>query len=99
MSGDDTEIKAALFDFGGVILSSPFEAFARYEAEHGLPDGFLRSVNATNPDTNANTNPDTNTNTNPDTNTNANTNANSDTNSDTNPNSLNGHSAMISSMS
>ena len=53
MSGDDTEIKAALFDFGGVILSSPFEAFARYEAEHGLPDGLLRSVNATNPDTNA----------------------------------------------
>ena len=47
------EIKAALFDFGGVILSSPFEAFARYEAEHDLPAGFLRQVNATNPDSNA----------------------------------------------
>lgn len=47
------DITAALFDFGGVILSSPFEAFARYEADHGLPDGFLRRVNATNPDTNA----------------------------------------------
>jgi putative hydrolase of the HAD superfamily len=46
-------IRAALFDFGGVILSSPFEAFARYEAEHGLPPGFLRTVNATDPDTNA----------------------------------------------
>ncbi|WP_334144414.1 HAD-IA family hydrolase [Rhabdothermincola sp.] len=46
-------IRAVLFDFGGVILSSPFEAFARYEAEHGLPDGFIRRVNATNPDTNA----------------------------------------------
>ncbi len=46
-------IRAALFDFGGVILSSPFEAFRRYEAEHGLPDGFLRGVNTTNPDTNA----------------------------------------------
>ena len=46
-------IRAALFDFGGVILSSPFEAFARYEAAHGLPDGFLRRVNATDPDTNA----------------------------------------------
>jgi len=46
-------IRAALFDFGGVILSSPFEAFARYEAEHGLPPGFLRRVNATDPDTNA----------------------------------------------
>ena len=46
-------IRAALFDFGGVILSSPFEAFAAFERERGLPDGFLRSVNATNPDDNA----------------------------------------------
>jgi putative hydrolase of the HAD superfamily len=46
-------IRAALFDFGGVILSSPFEAFAAFEQERGLPDGFLRSVNATNPDDNA----------------------------------------------
>jgi putative hydrolase of the HAD superfamily len=46
-------IRAALFDFGGVILTSPFVAFAHYEQEHGLPDGFLRQVNATNADTNA----------------------------------------------
>lgn len=46
-------MRAALFDFGGVILSSPFEAFARYERERGLPEGFLRGLNATNPDTNA----------------------------------------------
>jgi putative hydrolase of the HAD superfamily len=46
-------IKAALFDFGGVILSSPFEAFARYERERGLADGFLRRLNSTNPDDNA----------------------------------------------
>ncbi|WP_208027274.1 HAD-IA family hydrolase [Rhabdothermincola sediminis] len=46
-------IRAVLFDFGGVILSSPFDAFARYEAERGLPEGFIRRVNATNPDTNA----------------------------------------------
>jgi len=46
-------IRAALFDLGGVILSSPFEAFAAYEREHGLPEGFLRQVNATDPDTNA----------------------------------------------
>lgn len=46
-------IRAALFDFGGVILSSPFEAFAAFEAERGLPEGFLRRVNATDPDTNA----------------------------------------------
>ncbi len=44
---------AVLWDFGGVILTSPFEAFARYEGENGLPDGFLRGVNATNPDANA----------------------------------------------
>ena len=42
-----------MWDFGGVILTSPFEAFARYEAERGLPEGFLRLVNATNPDANA----------------------------------------------
>lgn len=46
-------IRAALFDFGGVILSSPFEAFATFERERGLPADFLRTVNATNPDANA----------------------------------------------
>jgi len=45
--------KAVLWDFGGVILSSPFEAFNRYEAEIGLPRDFIRSMNARNPDTNA----------------------------------------------
>jgi putative hydrolase of the HAD superfamily len=47
------EVRAVLWDFGGVILSSPFEAFARYERDRGLPEGFLRQLNATNPDTNA----------------------------------------------
>lgn len=46
-------IRAVLWDFGGVILSSPFEAFANYEREHGLPVGAIRGLNATNPDTNA----------------------------------------------
>ena len=45
--------KAVLFDFGGVILSSPFEAFNHFERDHGLPLDFIRTVNATNPDTNA----------------------------------------------
>ncbi len=45
--------KAVLWDFGGVILSSPFDAFRRYEAEHGLPIDFIRSVNTTNPHANA----------------------------------------------
>jgi putative hydrolase of the HAD superfamily len=44
---------AVLWDFGGVILSSPFEAFNRYELERGLPIDFIRTVNATNPDSNA----------------------------------------------
>lgn len=45
--------KAVLWDFGGVIMSSPFDAFAHYERQHGLPDGFIRRVNATDPDHNA----------------------------------------------
>ena len=47
------ELRAVLFDFGGVLSTSPFEAFARYEREHDIPEGFIRGVNATNPDTNA----------------------------------------------
>ncbi|WP_153505164.1 HAD-IA family hydrolase [Cumulibacter manganitolerans] len=50
-SGDD--IKAVLWDFGGVILSSPFEAFNRFEAERGLPADFVRTVNTHDPDANA----------------------------------------------
>lgn len=46
-------ISTIIFDFGGVITSSPFEAFNRLEAERGLPQDFVRRVNATNPDTNA----------------------------------------------
>ncbi len=34
-------------------MSSPFDTFLQYEAQKGLPQGFLRKVNATNPDTNA----------------------------------------------
>ena len=48
-----TATRAVFWDFGGVILSSPFEAFNRYEAEQGLPTDFIRSVNTRNPDTNA----------------------------------------------
>jgi putative hydrolase of the HAD superfamily len=44
---------AVLWDFGGVILSSPFEAFRCYEREAGLPEDFIRSLNARNPDANA----------------------------------------------
>jgi putative hydrolase of the HAD superfamily len=46
-------VRAVIFDFGGVILTSPFEAFARYESDNGLPAGFVRRLNSTDPDTNA----------------------------------------------
>jgi putative hydrolase of the HAD superfamily len=46
-------VRAVVFDFGGVILTSPFEAFSRFEQDNGLPEGFLRQLNATNPDDNA----------------------------------------------
>lgn len=46
MSG--TDIHAVIWDFGGVISTSPFEAFESFERAHGLPRHFLRTVNATN---------------------------------------------------
>jgi len=46
-------IKAVLFDFGGVILTSPFDAFALYENEAGLPPDTVRFINTQNPDGNA----------------------------------------------
>ncbi|MCE3289825.1 MAG: family hydrolase [Caulobacter sp.] len=49
----NSAIKAVIWDFGGVITSSPFEAFNRYEAEKGLPHNLFRTVNSTNPDSNA----------------------------------------------
>jgi len=45
--------KAVIWDFGGVVSTSPFDAFNAYEAERGLPKDFIRSVNARNGDTNA----------------------------------------------
>lgn len=44
---------AVIFDFGGVITSSPFEAFNRLEATRGLPQDFVRRINARDGDTNA----------------------------------------------
>ena len=46
-------VSAVLFDFGGVITASPFEAFARYEAEVGVPTDSIRKINSTNPNSNA----------------------------------------------
>ena len=48
-----TSITTVIFDFGGVITASPFEAFNRLEEERGLPRDFVRRVNAADPDHNA----------------------------------------------
>jgi putative hydrolase of the HAD superfamily len=41
-------IEAVIFDFGGVLTSSPFEAFSRFETERGLPIDIIRRTNAAN---------------------------------------------------
>jgi putative hydrolase of the HAD superfamily len=41
-------IEAVIWDFGGVFTSSPFEAFARYEREKGLPENIIRQINGAN---------------------------------------------------
>ncbi|GAA1841373.1 HAD-IA family hydrolase [Pseudonocardia ailaonensis] len=47
------ERTAVIFDFGGVVTTSPFEAFNRMEAERGLPHDLVRRINTLNPDGNA----------------------------------------------
>ncbi len=42
-----------IWDFGGVITTSPFEAFNRLEAEKGIPQNSVRRINSANPDSNA----------------------------------------------
>jgi putative hydrolase of the HAD superfamily len=41
-------IEAVIWDFGGVLTTSPFEAFARFERERGLPADIIRRTNAAN---------------------------------------------------
>src|SRR6202049_1487870 len=41
-------LEAVIWDFGGVLTSSPFEAFARFEVERGLPADIIRRTNANN---------------------------------------------------
>ena len=49
----DAPRDTVIFDFGGVITSSPFEAFNRMEADRGLPHNLVRRINSANPDGNA----------------------------------------------
>jgi putative hydrolase of the HAD superfamily len=51
--GGEIVIEAVIWDFGGVFTSSPFDAFARYEREKGLPKDLIRKINSTNHETNA----------------------------------------------
>lgn len=46
-------IKAILWDFGGVITTSPFDSFNQFEQENDLPIDFIRGINAVNHKTNA----------------------------------------------
>ncbi len=41
-------VEAVIFDFGGVLTTSPFEAFARFERERKLPADIIRRTNAAN---------------------------------------------------
>ncbi len=45
--------KAIIWDFGGVITSSPFEAFNKFELSNNLPKDIIRTINSENPDNNA----------------------------------------------
>ena len=45
--------KAIIWDFGGVITSSPFEAFNQFEEANSLPKDIIRTINSENPDMNA----------------------------------------------
>ena len=41
-------VEAVIWDFGGVLTTSPFEAFARFERERGLPADIIRRTNTAN---------------------------------------------------
>ncbi len=45
--------EAVIFDFGGVMTDSPFEAFNRLEAARGIPLDTIRHLNSQNPHENA----------------------------------------------
>jgi putative hydrolase of the HAD superfamily len=51
-SGDRVLFDAVLFDMGGVLVTGPFTGFARYERENDLPADTIRTINATNADSN-----------------------------------------------
>ena len=50
---NNNRFSSIFWDFGGVITSSPFEAFNVFEKENNIPFDFIRKVNSTNPFNNA----------------------------------------------
>ena len=53
MPSPTRRIDAVLFDFGGVIVDSPFDAFSALERRAGASAGAVREINTRNPDANA----------------------------------------------
>ena len=49
----NNRFSSIFWDFGGVITSSPFEAFNHFEKENNLPNNLIRKINSTNHKSNA----------------------------------------------
>ena len=49
----ETEYHAVIFDLGGVVFPSPFEAFDAYDTDAGLPAGTVRALIKTSSETGA----------------------------------------------
>tara|TARA_B100001057_G_C22658179_1_gene874866 strand:- start:391 stop:1044 length:654 start_codon:yes stop_codon:yes gene_type:complete len=50
---NNNRFSSIFWDFGGVITSSPFEAFNSFEENNDIPKDFIRKVNSINPNENA----------------------------------------------
>ena len=50
---NNKKFSSIFWDFGGVITSSPFEAFNVFERKNKIPKDFIRKVNSHNPYKNA----------------------------------------------
>jgi hypothetical protein len=48
LAPNGVSIEAVIWDFGGALTTSPFEAFNRYEVQRGRPRDLIRTFNAPN---------------------------------------------------
>ncbi len=53
MTSDSKSYRAVIFDLGGVVFPSPFEAFDRYDEANGLAPGSVRALIRTSSETGA----------------------------------------------